>query len=342
MPRCVVALEQLPELTKARKTRKSQLSKEKRMNKNVSYFGVDVSKGRLDIASSRQANQWSLPNGPAGWRKLIKLVEQDQREVVVVCEASGGYERGVIEVLQQAGIAVALCNARQVRDYARARGLLAKTDRIDARVLADYGMHFTPALLPVVKPEQKQLRELLLRHRQLTLARVSEVNQGQHLQDPVLRRLNRAYLRLLERQLAQIDALITQQLLTHHRAATAALTAVAGIGQHSAALLLAELPELGRATGGQIAALVGVAPFNRDSGAWRGTRHIGGGRTHLRRGLWMTTLSAVRHHPPLRQFYQRLRNNGKPAKVALIAAMRKLLLILNAILRPLQQQTSVP
>jgi len=311
------------------------------MNKNVSYFGVDISKGRLDIASSREGNEWSLPNGPVGWRKLIKLLEQGRREVVVVCEASGGYERGVIEVLQEAGIGVALCNARQVRDYARACGLLAKTDRIDARVLARYGMHFNPALLPVVKPEQKHLRELLLRHRQLTLARVSEVNQAQHLQAPVLRRLSRAHLRLLERQLAQIDALIAKQLLTHHRAATAALTAVAGIGQHSAALLLAELPELGRATRGQIAALVGVAPFNHDSGAWRGTRHIRGGRTHLRRGLWMTTLAAVRHHPPLRQFYQRLRNNGKPAKVALIAAMRKLLLILNAILRPLQQQTSV-
>lgn len=185
--------------------------------------------------------------------------------------------------------------------------------------------------------EQSRLRELVERHRQLTRARVSEANQAQHLQCAELRRLSRAHLRLFERQLGAIDALIAKELETHHAATSAALTAVAGIGVQSAALLLAEVPELGRVSKGQIAALFGVAPFNHDSGAWRGTRHIRGGRGQVRRGLWMATLVAVRHQPAVREFYQRLRANGKPAKVALIAAMRKLLIILNAILRPLYQ-----
>jgi transposase len=304
-----------------------------------SYLGVDISKGRLDLASLGENKEWSLPNDPRGWKNLIRQLVALGGKRVVVCEASGGYERGLISALQGADIAVALCNARQVRDYARACGLLAKTDRIDARVLARYGAHFEPRVLAAVRPEQRRLRELLLRHRQLTSARVSESNQAQHLDSPLLRRLSRGHLRLLERQLAQIDELIGQELATHHRAASAALTSVAGIGRYSAALLLAELPELGRASGGQIAALVGVAPFNHDSGAWRGQRHIRGGRIDLRRGLWMATLVAVRHYPPLRSFYQRLRQNGKPAKVALIAAMRKLLIILNAILRPLCSQS---
>lgn len=309
------------------------------------YLGVDISKERLDCAALEGNKERSLSNAAAGWAKLIKQLRawrEEGEETVVVCEASGGYERGLIGALQEAGFAVALVNPRQVRDYARASGLLAKTDRLDARVLARYGAHFAPAPLVLRTAEQSRLRELVERHRQLTEARVSESNQYQHLQCADVRRLGRAHLRLLERQLEAIDALIEKELETQHRAAAAALRAVPGIGLQSAALLLAELPELGRASKGQIAALAGVAPFNHDSGPWRGTRHIRGGRGQVRRGLWMATLVAVRHHPGLREFYQRLRNNGKPVKVALIAAMRKLLLILNAILRPLCQTPTHP
>lgn len=308
------------------------------------YVGVDLSKARLDCAAPSLNKEWSLPNGAAGWARLIKQLraweEKEGEEMLVVCEASGGYERGLIGALQQAGLGVALVNPRQVRDYARASGLLAKTDRLDARVLARYGAHFAPAPLAVRTAAQSRLRELVERHRQLTEARVSESNQLQHLQCADLRRLGRAHLRLLERQLKAIDALIEKHLATEHQAAAAALRAVPGIGLQSAALLLAELPELGQASKCQIAALAGVAPFNHDSGPWRGSRHIRGGRGQVRRGLWMATLVAVRHHPALREFYQRLRNNGKPIKVALIAAMRKLLLILNAILHPLCQTPS--
>lgn len=306
------------------------------MKTQKTYIGIDLSKERLDLAAlAPQTKEWSLPNDAGGCARLIPQLRAWPTEVVVVCEASGGYERGLIAALQKAGLAVALLNPRRVRDYARACGLLAKTDRIDARVIARYGAHFAPEPLAPQSTRQRRLRELVERHRQLTLARVAETNQGAHLECADLRRLNRAYLRLLERQLAQIDALIEKDLREEHGAAAAALTAVPGIGVQSAALLLAELPELGKATKGQIAALAGVAPFNHDSGPWRGTRHIRGGRGQVRRGLWMATLVAVRHHEPLRAFYQRLRAKGKPAKLALIAAMRKLLIILNAILRPL-------
>jgi transposase len=299
------------------------------------YIGIDLSKERLEVLALSGGNKaWSLPNDLGGFSRLIKELAQWSAPIVV-CEASGGYERDLIAALQGAGVAVALVNPRQVRDYARASGLLAKTDRIDARVIARYGAHFAPEPLPAQSTAQSRLRELVERHRQLTLARVAESNQGEHLRCADLRRLSQAHLRLLERQLARIDALIEKQLRAHHAAAAARLCAVPGIGRYSAALLLAELPELGKATHGQIAALAGVAPFNHDSGPWRGTRHIRGGRAQLRHGLWMATLVAVRHHPVLRCFYQRLRAKGKPVKVALIAAMRKLLILLNALLRPL-------
>jgi transposase len=307
------------------------------MNAQKTYIGIDLSKTRLDLAAlGVEQKEWSLPNDGAGFAQLIVQLRAWPAEVVVVCEASGGYERDLIGALQKAGLAVALLNPRQVRDYARACGLLAKTDRIDAQVIARYGAHFAPAPLVPQSASRSRLRELVERHRQLTCARVAESNQGAHLQGAALRRMSRSYLRLLERQLGAIDDLIAKELRAEeHAAAAAALSAVPGIGVQSAALLLAELPELGQATKGQIAALAGVAPFNHDSGPWRGTRHIRGGRGQVRHGLWMATMAAVRHYEPLRTFYQRLRTKGKPAKVALIAAMRKLLIILNAILRTL-------
>lgn len=297
-------------------------------------IGIDISKGRLDLAALELNQEWSLPKEPAGFARLLRQLGQ-WPGALVVCEASGGYERPLIAALQEAGVAVALVNARQVRDYARASGRLAKTDRIDARLLARYGAHFAPRVLPAPSAARRRLRELVERHRQLTEARVVESNQAQHLQGADLRRLSAAHLRLLERQLQKIATLMEAQLRTHFARESETLMAVAGIGQQSAALLLAELPELGQASKGQIAALAGVAPFNHDSGPWRGTRHIRAGRGQLRRGLWMSTLVAVRYDPLLRGFYQRLRHSGKPVKVALIAAMRKLLTILNAILRPL-------
>lgn len=304
------------------------------MNETKKYLGIDISKESLEIAALEPAKEWSVSNGARGYARLIGALAY-WPGAVVVCEASGGYERPLIAALQEAGVAVALVNARQVRDYARASGMLAKTDRIDARLIARYGAHFEPEALAYQSAGQNRLRELVQRHRQLTMARVREANRAAHLECADLRRLSAAYLRLLQRHLATIDALMEKELLLQHSAAVSALTAVCGIGRQSAALLLAELPELGKVTKGRIAALAGVAPYNHDSGPWRGQRHIRGGRGQVRRGLWMATLVAVRHHPDLRSFYQRLRTNGKPPKVALIAAMRKLLIILNAILRPL-------
>ena len=254
----------------------------------------------------------------------------------LICEASGGYERGLLDAAEQNRIKVSLVQANRVRQYARAAGILAKTDKVDARVLCAFGSTMQPEPTLPLSVQQKQLRELESQRRHLSRMLVAEQNRLAQLNDKQLRRLTCRLLASLKKQMTLIDArlaaLIAQDQTLRQKAQK--LTAIAGVGSRTAVLLLAQMPELGTLNRAQTAALVGLAPFNRDSGTLRGKRTIFGGRRALRCGLYMAALVAARHNLILRNFYQRLRSNGKPPKVALTAVMRKLILALNQALKP--------
>jgi transposase len=229
-----------------------------------------------------------------------------------------------------------LVQANRVRQFARAAGILAKTDCIDAQVLCEFGKAMRPPTVTAATLEQEHLRELENQRRHLTRLLVMEQNRGARLSDALVRRLNRSLISQLKKQIGKLNLLIKQHIEQSKElsAKAAKLTSISGVGAHTAALLLAQLPELGELNRRQVAALVGVAPFNRDSGKMRGKRAIYGGRRPVRHGLYMAALVAARHNPILRNFYQRLRAAGKPAKLALTATMRKLLIVLNSTLKP--------
>jgi len=278
-------------------------------------------------------NPERVGNDAAGLAALVAAITAAGTGLVVL-EATGGYETAAVRALQGAGMPVAVINPRQARDFARAQGRLAKTDAIDARVLACFGAAVRPSPLPPIEPGRDALAGLVARRRQLVDMLVAEQNHLEHAAAAV-RSWIEHHCGALRNQLAQVDAAIAVAVeadlaLARRRAI---LVSVKGIGQATAAVLLAELPELGRIDHRQLAALIGVAPINHDSGQFRGQRHIAGGRASVRCALYMATLSAVRHNHNLQAFYQRLRANGKPAKVALVAAMRKLATILNAVVR---------
>ena len=304
------------------------------MNKAVVYIGVDVAKASLDVAWAERSRRFA--NNKSGLSALTKWVKQSPFAVHLICEASGGYERGLLDAAQQNGIKVSLVQANRVRQYARAAGILAKTDKVDARVLCAFGSTMQPEPRAPLSAQQKQLRELETQRRHLSRMLVAEQNRLAQLNDKELQRLTRSLLATLKRQMAAIDAriagLIAQDQSLKEKAQK--LTAIAGVGPRTAVLLLAQIPELGTLNRAQAAALAGLAPFNRDSGTLRGKRTIFGGRRALRCGLYMAALVAARHNLILRNFYQRLRSNGKPHKVALTAVMRKLLLALNHTLKP--------
>jgi transposase len=257
---------------------------------------------------------------------------------LVVMEATGGYEAAVACALQAAGLAVAVVNPRQARDFAKALGRLAKTDRIDAEGLAEFGRMLLARpdlaryLRPLETPAQQDLAALVTRRRQLVTMLGME-RQRLAIARPAVRRSVQALIRAIEKQLDQVDGEMTRHLTTHFRELDALLRTAGGIGPVASATLIADLPELGQLTRRQIAALVGVAPMARDSGQMRGRRRIQGGRFEIRRTLYMATLTAARHNPLIRAHYERLVAAGKLKKVALVACMRKLLTILNAMAR---------
>ena len=304
------------------------------MNNEVVYIGVDVAKAYLDVAWAERSRRFA--NGKSGWSALIRWIKQSALPVHLICEASGGYEQGLLDAAQQNGIKISLVQANRVRQFARAAGILAKTDKVDARVLCAFGSTMQPEPRAPLSAQQKQLRELETQRRHLSRILVAEQNRLAQLNDKELQRLTRSLLATLKRQMAAIDAriagLIAQDQSLKEKAQK--LTAIAGVGPRTAVLLLAQIPELGTLNRAQAAALAGLAPFNRDSGTFRGKRTIFGGRRALRCGLYMAALVAARHNLILRNFYQRLRKNGKPHKVALTAVMRKLLLPLNHTLKP--------
>jgi transposase len=296
---------------------------------------MDIAKATLDLhALSTPPQSRQFANSCAGHRALRRWL-QGLGPVQVVCEASGGYERSVVLVLQQASIAISVVNPRQARDFARAQGRLAKTDRLDAQVLAQFGQRLRPAATPAPSVAQRQLAELVSRRQQVQQLRSAEHNRLEHTTHPAVRRQMRRHLLGLDRQLQQLDAWITELLQAEPALAhkVARLCAVVGVGRITAVVLLATMSELGTLNRRQAAALVGVAPFNRDSGPRRGHRLIGGGRSVARRALYMAALVAAFANPRFQVFYQRLIAAGKAPKVALVAVMRKLIILLNHVLK---------
>jgi len=298
------------------------------------YLGVDIAKAYLDAAIGNEKRHFS--NDAVGHRRLIQWLKQIEGQVQVICEPSGGYERALVRALVAAQIKVSLVPANRVRQFARAGGILAKTDRIDAKLLCAFGAAMKPGIISASQLEQEQLRELESQRRHLTHLLVMEQNRAARVSDVCVRKMNRRLITQIKKQVEELDLLIQEQIAASRELATKAekLTAISGVGARTAALLLAHMPELGQLNRREVAALVGVAPFNRDSGRMRGKRAIYGGRRSVRHGLYMAALVAARHNPILRGFYLRLRAAGKPAKVALIATMRKLLIVLNSALKP--------
>jgi transposase len=296
----------------------------------IIYAGLDIAKANLQLHV--QGKFHDLPNTPAGHRRLGQLLSAQMH---VICEATGGYERGVVAALQTAGIPVSVLNPSRVRSFARAQGQRAKTDRIDAAVLTAYGQSLQPAVTPARSRTEQELTELVRRRQQLVDLLVAQRLQTEGLTLPSLQRQAHSLIRRLERDLDQLDELLAklQQQTPALQAQVQRLEAIDGVGEVTARNVLAELPELGRLNRRQVAALAGLAPHPRQSGQWTGRASIGGGRAALRRALYMAALSASRCNPHLRTFYQRLRLAGKPAKVALTAVMRKLIVLMNHCLK---------
>jgi transposase len=298
------------------------------------FVGIDIGKDRLDVHIRPLGQHLVVGNDLAGLAQLATRLEADPPSLIVL-EASGGYERLAVIALLERGLPVAVVNPRQTRKFAAAVGRLAKTDKIDAAVLAHFADAIRPAPRAVVEGTLDRLQTLLARRRQLAVMTNAEKQRLGKADDPIARRSLKAMLTSLDRQLAVIDKAIGRLIEADPALADKLerLKSVPGIGDVSACTLIAELPELGHASRHQIAALTGVAPINRDSGRYRGKRRIQGGRVEVRAPLYMATLVAIRHNPVIRPFYRRLRAAGKPAKVALVACMRKLLTMLNAMLR---------
>lgn len=297
------------------------------------YIGVDVAKKSFSACCALQDAVVEYQMEPQGCRRFCtKVAALDEPHVVL--EATGGYEQALVATLVAAGIPVTVLNPRQARDFARAMGKLAKTDAIDARVLTQFGISFCPKDNGAQRLKYEPVRRLAARRRQLMLTTVQEKNRLEHA-DGIVRKSLRAMLRHLKRQLEHLDGEIHKaiqedsQLKAHH----ARLCTVPGIAKLTASQLLAFLPELGHTNRREIAALAGLAPKNRDSGAYRGKRMIGGGRAAVRHILYMPMLVAIRHNPAIKRYYQHLVELGKPKMTALTAAMRKLLTIINTMLQ---------
>ena len=297
------------------------------------YAGIDVSKGRLEVAVRPVGERFDVPNDDAGIDELVGGLRQ-RHPALVVLESTGGLERSLVAALAASGLAVAVVNPRQARDFARATGRLAKTDRIDAHVLA----HFAEAVRPTPRaaPEEEAyvFGAILARRRQIVEMLTAENNRLGTAPRAVRKRIE-AHVRWLEKELKRTDDDLDEAIQESPtwRENAALLRSVPGVGPVLCRTLLAELPELGTLTHKQLAALVGVAPLNRDSGTMRGKRAVWGGRSGVRAALYMAALVATRHNPQLKEFYERLLAAGKAKKVALVACMRKLLAILNAVLK---------
>lgn len=297
------------------------------------FVGIDVSKERLDVAIRPDKAFFSEPNSSAGIQAVVQRLQALQPEVVVL-EATGGYETEIAYALSQASLPVVIMNPQVIRHFARSAGKLAKTDKIDAQVLAHFGEAMRPIPRPLGDREQRELADLITRRRQLTEMIVMEKNrrhQASARVRPNIEHHLKVMIQLQQELDREIDDFVRRTPLWHEKSDL--LRSVPGIGPVVSCQLLAYLPELGHLSRRQIAALAGVAPFNRDSGKRRGKRMIAGGRKHVRIALYQAVLSAHRYNPVIKAFYQHLIGQGKKAKVAFTACMRKLLTILNAMMK---------
>ena len=297
------------------------------------FVGIDVSKAHLDVAVRPTGQSWALPYDETGIEGLIPQIV-DLGPALVLLEATGGLELPLVAALAAAALPVVMVNPRQVRDFAKATGTLAKTDALDAGVLAHFADVVRPDVRPLKDAETQVLSSLTARRHQVMTMLVAEKNRLGSAIAAVRPRIE-AHIAWLEQELSEIDEGLRQTLRSSPvwREKDDLLRTVPGVGQQLSLTLLANLPELGTLNRREIAALVGVAPYNRDSGALRGKRAVWGGRSRVRAVLYMGALVASRHNPAIRDFYQRLLAAGKPKKVALVACMRKLLVILNAMLK---------
>lgn len=297
------------------------------------WVGIDVSKAELAIATYPSVQSWTVPCTEKDLKSLVEKLQALNPECIVM-EAMGGEEINVAGLFVEAGLRVAIVNPRQVRDFARALGILAKTDRIDASVLANFAAKVQPKSKPLPDEVEQELKALMRRRSQLIGMLTAEKNRLSREPKTVQREIQ-DHIVYLEKCLKTLDKSLTQRIQDSPIWQTKEdlLRQVPGVGPVLSRTLMASLPELGLLNRKQIAALVGVAPLNRDSGGFKGQRTIWGGRADVRCALYMGTISAIRVHPRIRQFYQRLRKAGKKTKVALTACMRKLLTILNAILK---------
>jgi transposase len=306
-------------------------------NPPILYVGLDVAKStlQLDLAGKSHA----LTNDAKGHARLLKLL-RDQPRAHLICEATGGYEQPVVRACHVAQLPVSIVEAGRVRHFAKAKGLRAKTDPLDATVLSEYGRTFQPAPTTAPTHQQARLAELSTRRLQLIGTLTAETNRAAHYTDKLLKSQTRQLQQLLDKQISACDAAIAKLIAADEtlKVRAARLDAIPGVGAVTAATTLAELPELGTLSNAAAAALVGVAPYNRDSGDQNGVRNIAGGRKAVRCALYMATLSAVQFDPILKAFYQRLLRAGKKPKVALVAAMRKLVVLMNRLLKNPQFQ----
>ena len=301
---------------------------------NQVFVGIDVAKKHLDVHRLPDGRVLHVDNDDQGIAQLKAELESPDL-VRIVVESTGGYEVSLVTELHAAGMPVVVINPRQVRDFARATGRLAKTDAIDAEVLAQFAKVIRPPLRPVPDANLRQIKELVARRHQLVRLRQAEANRTEHARQRVICRSIQRMLSVFDQQINRIEQAIAT-IIAHSpiwQRHVEILASVPGVAQRTASTLIANLPELGTLNRRQAAALVGVAPINRDSGMLRGKRMTGGGRAAVRTALYMPTLVAIRHNRVIKTFYERLLENGKAKMTAVIACMRKLVTMLNALVR---------
>lgn len=303
------------------------------MTENIVHVGIDVSKAMLDIDPFDNKSP-AVKNTAADIRKLIERIKAHPHQIVVCCEASGGYEKLLCAMLPVAGIQIACVNAKRVRDYANSRGILAKTDEIDARVLSEFSTTMRPRLIEAVPSWLHELKALLIRREELQEIRKAENSRLDPLPHPISAKLIRKHIRQLTAFIKEVEGAIKQLVKNHDDLSQKVkrLTEVKSFGVIAAASLLAFIPELGHVTDNQAVALAGLAPYNRDSGTKQGKRMIRGGRSRVRRTLYMPAVGATTSNPIFSEFYLRLKSNGKSGKVALTAVMRKMVILANRII----------
>jgi len=307
------------------------------MNEPHRYVGIDVAKGHVRVHVRPDAIAFGCATDPAGLADLLARLQR-LRPALIVLEASGGYEAVVAASLAEAGLPIAVVNPRQTRRFAGAIGRLAKSDTIDAADIAHFAEAIRPEPRPLPDEQTTQLRVLLTRRHQLVVMAGAEQQRHDRAETALARRSCAAMLRSLRAEISRIERAIDKLITASPMfcAKQDLLKTIPGVGDVVARTFIAELPELGTVDRHKVAALVGVAPMNRDSGRRRGERHIGGGRPQIRSPLFAACLSVIQHNPPLRRFYLRLTAAGKPKRLALVAVMRKLVCIANAILRTQQ------